>query len=191
MKTGEMSLPEFVKELIKESMEIEWRRAVATKARQAMSCCEAHSRLDHIEEMWERWGRTGIGKFELLEELGVVLEREPDTRTAPESPCTCAEIQRKDPLRHFRECPLREDLPAGHPQAEYRGARCWSCTHPLEEIDGVTDCRACRSGEGKPAPFAWLWDQRRRADKLLAVLTEIGHSNPAKVVWEIMREEAP
>lgn len=41
-----------------------------------------------------------------------------NTRTAPESPCTCAEIQRKDSLRHFRECPLREDLPEGHPQAE-------------------------------------------------------------------------
>lgn len=30
--------------------------------------------------------------------------------------CSCDEIQSRDPLRHFRGCPLRKALPPGHPE---------------------------------------------------------------------------
>ncbi len=39
------------------------------------------------------------------------------SEVAGEAVCSCAEIQRADPLRHFTGCARREPLPAGHPQA--------------------------------------------------------------------------
>lgn len=198
------------------------------------------------------------------------------TRTAPESPCTCAEIQRKDPLRHFRECPLREDLPPGHPQAtEAYGTKVAAYKAERDSLAAALDGERSRRealerevrelvaafghqhdddctrewGDGsrrcewQPPTIAWVGQQLRaildraakdseprrgyvhiqpqdtleryglgdephtpdaepnflerlrneaeHARKLLAVLTEIGHSNPAKAVWDVLRQEFP
>jgi hypothetical protein len=64
-----------------------------------------------------------------LEDVAVALARLPDTRArsswlsayraladaAPQPGCSCPEIQRSDPRRHFRGCDLRQPAPEGHP----------------------------------------------------------------------------
>lgn len=121
-------------------------------------CCpKACQEQDGCEYEHAKWqGRAGGAKA--LENLDTRTAPESPcdaftTRTAPESPCTCAEIQRKDPLRHFRECPLREDLPPGHPQAEPLG----KCSF-LDDVEKSRKLFEVLQEIGHPHPIQAVYD---------------------------------